>query len=71
MEVGNDEMLRALQNDLMRHPDKGDVIRGAGGFRKLRVKLPGRGKSGGARAIYLHVPEVQTVVLVALLYQGG
>jgi hypothetical protein len=39
---------------------------GAGGFRKVRVKLPGRGKSGGARAIYLHLPEIHTVVFVAL-----
>jgi len=50
----------------MQQPDKGDVMTGAGGFRKVRVKLPGRGKSAGARAIYLHLPEINTVVFVAL-----
>lgn len=66
LELADDETLRALQNELLRQPDKGDVLQGTGGFRKLRVKLPGRGKSAGARAIYLHVPEAHAVVLVAL-----
>ena len=57
VEVGDDEVLRALQNEIMQCPEKGNVIVGAGGFRKIRVKLPGRGKSGGARAIYLLVKE--------------
>ena len=37
----------------------GDVIRGTGGLRKLRVPDRGRGKGrrGGARVIYLHLPD--------------
>ncbi len=66
LEVGDDEVLRGLQNELMRQPDKGSVIQGAGGFRKVRVKLSGRGKSGGARAIYLYLPEIRAVVFVTL-----
>ena len=42
----------------------GDVIRGTGGFRKMRVSLSGRGKSGGLRVIYLDVPEFNTLYLV-------
>ena len=34
------------------HPEAGKVIKGAGGLRKIRVALPGRGKRGGARVIY-------------------
>lgn len=64
LEVADDESLRKLQNDLMKQPDKGDVIQGTGGFRKIRMALPGRGKSGGARAIYLRVPESNAIVLV-------
>ncbi len=32
-------------------PEGGDLIQGAGGLRKRRIRLPGRGKSGGARVI--------------------
>jgi hypothetical protein len=32
-------------------PECGDVIRGTGGFRKVRVARKGMGKSGGARVV--------------------
>jgi len=66
LEIGNDEVLRTLQNEIMEYPERGKVIVGAGGFRKIRVKLPGRGKSGGARAIYLLVKEADAVVFVTI-----
>ena len=49
-----DEGFRALQNELMAHPEKGEVIEGAGGLRKLRRPDPrrGKGKRGGLRLIY-------------------
>ena len=31
------------------------MIKGTGGLRKVRMALPGRGKSGGARVIYYYV----------------
>jgi len=34
------------------NPMCGDLIRGTGGIRKVRVALSGRGKSGGARVVY-------------------
>jgi len=34
-------------------PTAGNVIKGAGGFRKLRLARDGGGKSGGYRVIYL------------------
>ena len=45
----------------MADPEKGDVIKGCGGLRKVRVADPKRkkGKRGGARVIYLHVPEAR------------
>ena len=36
-------------------PYKGKVVKSAGGARKIRMKLLGRGKSGGARIIYYYV----------------
>lgn len=47
-----DEEYRILQEELVAAPDAGTIIRGSGGVRKLRWKLPGRGKSGGVRVIY-------------------
>lgn len=48
------EVLIALQNDLLKDPKRGDVIKGTGGARKGRVGNPakGKGKSGGFRYIY-------------------
>ena len=37
---------------LVRYPDKGNVIPGTGGVRKLRWALKGKGKRGGLRVIY-------------------
>jgi hypothetical protein len=50
----NDEGFRALQNELIGQPEKGDVIEGTGGLRKLRRPDPkrGKGKRGGLRLIY-------------------
>ncbi len=55
-----------FQGELLRQPDKGDVIPHSGGLRKVRMRLPGRGKSGGARVIYLHLPKYETMVLFYL-----
>jgi hypothetical protein len=71
LELANDEVLRDLQNELMQRPDKGAVMQGTGGFRKVRMALPGRGKRSGARVIYLRVPEAETIVLVTLYTKSG
>ena len=55
--LGDDEY-RLLQEELVRHPERGDIIPGSGGLRKLRWKGKGRGKRGGTRIIYYwHVPD--------------
>ena len=48
----SDEEYRAFQLHLVLRPDAGVVIPGSGGLRKVRWRLPGRGKRGGARVIY-------------------
>ena len=70
LEVADEEMLRELQNELMRRPDKGAVMPGTGGFRKIRMPLPNRGKRSGARVIYPRVPEAATIVFVTLYTKG-
>lgn len=52
-ELLTEDSYRKLQLYLLLNPDAGDVIPGAGGLRKLRWRLAGRGKRGGARVIYM------------------
>jgi hypothetical protein len=47
-----DEEYIKIQNFLMENPDTGDMIKGAGGLRKLRWRLANKGKRGGVRIIY-------------------
>lgn len=43
---------RQLQLHLLEQPNRGDLIKGVGGLRKLRWAGSGRGKRGGIRIIY-------------------
>ena len=56
-----DDAYAALQQELLDRPDKGDVMPGCGGLRKVRVAAPqrGKGKRGGSRVIYLYVPDAK------------
>src|SRR5437764_14679747 len=67
-----DEALAAMQRDLLVDPEKGDVIPGCGGLRKLRVADPrrGKGKRGGVRVIYLHVAEADVIYLMDVYGKG-
>jgi hypothetical protein len=47
-------------------PECGDVIRGTGGFRKVRVARQGMGKSGGARVVYIQRNEKFPVFLITV-----
>lgn len=66
LELLTDEDLGMLQLALLRNPELGKVIKGGGGLRKARVALPGRGKSGGARVIYLYYRSESRITLCAL-----
>ncbi len=57
-----------FQKELLRNPKKGNVIPHSGGLRKIRMRLPGRGKSGGARVIYLHLEERVIIVFFVFFY---
>ncbi|MCX6972224.1 MAG: type II toxin-antitoxin system RelE/ParE family toxin [Verrucomicrobia bacterium] len=42
------------------------MIQGTGGFRKIRMKMPGRGKSSGARVVYFHLMDRAAIFLFFL-----
>lgn len=50
------EAHRELQSALMRRPDQGPTVGGAGGARKMRWARSGAGKRGGIRVIYYWAP---------------
>ena len=53
----DDQEYRALQLALLENPQKGDLMPGTGGFRKVRWQDPRRakGKRGGLRVIYYYL----------------
>ncbi|HBC7429585.1 TPA: type II toxin-antitoxin system RelE/ParE family toxin [Providencia rettgeri] len=50
--IATQEELRILQNELIALPDKGDIIQGTGGLRKIRMATGNKGKSVSVRVIY-------------------
>lgn len=60
----DDADLARLEQLLVANPHAGAVIPGAGGLRKVRFALKGRGKSGGVRVCYAHFGRHFVFVLV-------
>jgi hypothetical protein len=64
-EIATDDELKDLQIELIAQPEKGDLITGTGGLRKVRMATGAQGKRGSARVIYfLATYEVIYLVLV-------
>lgn len=62
----DDDEYRALQNDLMEDPERGDIIPHGGGIRKLRYGVKGRGKSGGVRVIYYWIKDDHLIYMLVV-----
>lgn len=68
----SDDELRVAEIAIVMNPRAGAAIAGTRGARKLRVRLRRRGKSGGARIIYLdNHRTLRTGVVTAGLRQGS
>ncbi len=66
----NDDDYAKFQRELAESPDKGDLLVGCGGVRKVRMAAGGRGKSGGARVLYLHLRHRSVIYLLYLFTKG-
>ena len=62
----NDEERADIVALVAADPECGDVIRGTGGFRKVRVARKGMGKSGGARVVYIWRTEKFPAFLISV-----
>jgi mRNA-degrading endonuclease RelE of RelBE toxin-antitoxin system len=64
-----DQLLRAIQEELQKSPERGAMVPGLGGVRKARIANPGRGKGkrGGYRYLYLFLERRQRIHLLILL----
>lgn len=61
-----DEEYRKFQIELLLNPGAGDVIKGTGGLRKVRVASKDKGKRGGARVIYYHFDSFERFYLLTI-----
>lgn len=60
----SDDEYRGLQQELVDDPERGDLIKGSGGIRKIRHGVQGRGKSGGIRVIYYWVKDDHLIYML-------
>ena len=59
-----DDDLKVLQEQLLKNPDLGAVMQGTGGLRKMRFALPGRGKSGSCRVLYVDFVIAEAIYFI-------
>lgn len=71
-EFMTDEEYRLIQNELLENPEKGDVIQGLHGLRKVRIADNSRnkGKRGGARVVYLYTVVRNRIYLITAYGKG-
>ena len=61
--IATDDELKNLQVELIAQPEKGDLIQGTGGLRKISMATGGQGKSGSVRVIYF-LATIEIIYLV-------
>jgi hypothetical protein len=66
--VGDDDLLRSIEDAILENPEAGATVAGTGGVRKLLAPDPsrGKGKRGGLRILYLDLPDKERTYLLYL-----
>ena len=59
-----DDDLHRLQTELLQNPEKGDLMQGTGGLRKLRFAFQHKGKSGSSRVAYVDFAVYEKIYLI-------
>ena len=68
--VWNEDERNTFIDFFARHPDKGLIIEGTGGVRKIRWSREGMGKRGGVRVVYYFYSEEEPIYLLAIYGKG-
>lgn len=55
-----------LEKLLAKNPELGNLIQGAGGLRKIRLKSSSKGKRGGFRVCYFDFPEGEQLFFIVI-----
>jgi len=66
MDLLSDDEYAGLQSLLAENPERGDIIKGGGGIRKIRYAVEGKGKSGGVRAIYYWLKDNHQIYMLVI-----
>ena len=66
----DDDDYAAFQRELAASPEKGSVMSGCGGVRKIRMAARGKGKSGGPRVIYFYLKNRDVIYLLYVFTKG-
>lgn len=66
-ELEESGLLRRIQNEILKNPEVGTLVKNTGGIRKFRVGTKGKGKSGGLRIFYLDLPLKEKCYLLFIL----
>lgn len=69
-DLANDDEYADFQQILARSPAKGAILQGCGGVRKVRMAAKGKGTRGGARVLYLYLPNRDLIYLLYLFTKG-
>lgn len=64
------EQIRTLQRELLDNPEKGSLIAGTGGSRKVRLGKSGSGKSGGFRIMYTDFKDSEIIYFWMVFGKG-
>lgn len=64
--IANSELLIHVQNEILKNPKSGTIIKGTGGIRKIRIKDPFNkiGKRSAYRIIYFDFEEIEKTYLL-------
>ncbi len=61
MYLSQSDLSKELQRPLIAQPDKGDLIQGTGGLRKIRMALGNQGKAQASRIARHEVADVKAI----------
>lgn len=66
LQLLGDDRYRTLQVELTTRPDRGSVIQGTGGIRKMRWSITGGGKRGGVRVLYYWRAQADQILMLLI-----